>query len=431
MNFLIILFGKIFIFLSKLLNLGNGSTWPGHIALKLNSNFIKNNLSRSRIKIIVIAGTNGKTTTGTLISHVLSSTGKSVIHNASGANLINGLSSTIINNASLSLARERLAKLDQDYLIFECDENALPEIIRQTNPDYVIALNLFRDQLDRYGEIDSITKKWNESFKQLSNKSTLILNADDSQIAHLGKNVKAHVKYFGLDEPGHKELKHGADSTHCPKCGELLSFEKVFFSHLGIWKCTNCKLKRPIPDLTNFSTYPLSGTYNKYNTLATVILAKLEDVNEAIIHEAFNRFTPAFGRGEKIIYKGKSIQIFLSKNPTSFNESLETIKELNGKNLLFILNDRIPDGLDVSWIWDINLEDILTKDMNIAVTGERMFDMSLRLKYGGFFAHHNDNVQTMLNTMLNSLESDETLYILPNYSAMLDIRKLLTGKKIL
>lgn len=425
-NSLLILFGKSFIFLSQVLSLGNGSTWPGHIALRFNPKFIKNVLSSSKTKVVIIAGTNGKTTTGALISHTLTSTGKNVIHNASGANLLSGLASILIQSSS---TRRGLA--DSDYLIFECDENALPKVLEQTNPEYVICLNLFRDQLDRYGEINSITKKWKDSFRNLTSKNTLILNADDPQVSFLGKDTKARVKYFGLSEEGNEATKHGADSIYCPECSNKLSFEKVYFSHLGVWKCNKCRLKRPSLDLDMSSTYPLPGTYNKYNVIAASLILNLEEIQKAIIEDSFNKFTPAFGRGEKVIYKGKHIQIFLSKNPTSFNESLKTINQLGAKNLVMLLNDKIPDGLDVSWIWDINFEEILNKEMNIGISGDRTYDMALRLKYAGFFAHHNENLETLIDNMLSSLEKDEILYILPNYSAMLEIRKLITGKKIL
>ncbi len=433
LNLFLIFFGKMFINLSRLLNLGNGSTWPGHIALKLNQNFIRQMLAShpkgAKLKIVIIAGTNGKTTTGRLITSVIREDGKSYLQNKAGANLLNGLASTLIKGASLP--RPGLGRLNVNYLIFECDEYALPEVIDQTNPNYIICLNLFRDQLDRYGEIDSITKRWSDSFKNLTSKTTLILNSDDPQVSYLGKNTKALVKYFGLSEIGEKNTKHGADSIYCPKCSANLEFEKVFFSHLGIWKCPKCKLKRPTPDHDKSNTYPLPGTYNKYNTIAASLVLSLEELKEEVIRDAFNRFSPAFGRGEKIIYKGKHIQIFLSKNPTSFNESLSTVKELGGKNLVILLNDKIPDGLDVSWIWDINFEEILEKDMNIGISGDRTYDMAVRLKYAGFFAHHNENAETIIDKMLDSLEADETLYFLPNYSAMLDIRKLLTGRKIL
>ncbi|EKD86169.1 MAG: hypothetical protein ACD_37C00434G0001 [uncultured bacterium] len=436
LNFFVILFGKAFISLSKLLNLGNGSTWPGHIALNLNSNFVKDLLRSNprgrKLKALIIAGTNGKTTTGKLITEILRSNGNSVIENASGANLLNGLASAIIKGSSLfDSARPGLAVLKQDYLIFETDENALPQVLNETNADYVICLNLFRDQLDRYGEIDSIAKKWHSSFEKLGPNTTLILNADDPQIAYLADGIKAKTLYFGLSEKGNDKTLHGADSTHCPKCLEKLEFETVFFSHLGIWKCPNCKLKRPTTDIEELSQYPLEGKYNKYNALAASLFATNESIGQDKITISFNNFTPAFGRQEKLTYKGKNVQIFLSKNPTSFNESLSTVKDLKGKDLLILLNDRIPDGLDVSWIWDINFEEILNKEFNVGVSGDRVYDMALRLKYAEQFTHIDPDPKVMLNKMVEALKSDETLYILPNYSAMLDIRKILTGRKIL
>jgi lipid II isoglutaminyl synthase (glutamine-hydrolysing) len=424
-NTIPLLIGKGIIFASNAFNLGSGSTWPGHIALKLNKNFIKDILKNSRTKIIIVAGTNGKTTTGKLIASLLEAEGKTITHNKAGANLVNGLASTLIANVN------SMGKLRSNYIIFESDENALPHILKEVNPDYVVCLNLFRDQLDRYGEIDSIARKWNEAFQKLSDKTTLILNADDPTISYLSRGTKSKSKFFGIDIEGEKGTKHGADSTHCPKCSEKLDFSKVFFSHLGIWKCPNCKLKRPEPEIDKLKAYPMPGTHNRYNSHAAALIAKLEGINETLTEKTFQTFVPAFGRGEKITHNGKSIQVFLSKNPTSFNQSLSTVKELGGKNILILLNDRIPDGLDVSWIWDINFEEILDKEMNLAVSGDRVFDMALRLKYSGAFTHIETEPERALDFMTKEMENDETLYILPNYSAMLDIRKVLTGKKIL
>lgn len=425
LNFLAIFLGKSIINFSQILNLGSGSTWPGHIALKINPNFSKQILKNSKTKVVVIAGTNGKTTTGRLITSIIRENNKTYLQNKAGANLINGLASTLIRGTSFT------GKLSKDYLIFESDENALSKVLNQVNPDYIICLDLFRDQLDRYGEIDNIAKKWNVALKELSEKATLILNADDPQISYLSEGIKAKSVFFGLEEDGGSEIKHGADSTHCPKCFEKLKFSKVYFSHLGIWECPKCKLKRKKPNHTDCESCPLDGTYNKYNCLAASLFAKEAGFDNDSIIKAFNSFTPAFGRGEKLEYKNKKIQIFLSKNPTSFNESLNTIKELGGKNLLIILNDRIPDGLDVSWIWDINFEDILEKDMNIMISGDRVWDMSLRLKYNDFFTHHHEAIEKALDSMVSNLDENETLFILPNYSAMLDVRKIITGKKIL
>ncbi|MBI2032293.1 MAG: DUF1727 domain-containing protein, partial [Candidatus Levybacteria bacterium] len=393
-----LLIGKASLFFIRALRLGSGSTWPGHIVLSINPNFVNQILKKSEIKIIVIAGTNGKTTTGKLISTILKKDNKKVIRNASGANLLNGLATSLIWGSDMS------GKQKEDYLIFESDENALPQVIKQTNPDYIIALNLFRDQLDRYGEIDSIAKKWKTAFSILDSKTTLILNSDDPQMAQLASGTKAKSLFFGLDELGKDKTSHGADTTYCPRCFEKLNFETVFFSHLGIWQCPNCKLKRPKPDLSKLLSYPLSGTYNKYNALAAALFAKSENIKQQTIEAAFKNFTPAFGRQEKMNFQGKNVQIFLSKNPTSFNESLTTVEELRGKNLLILLNDRIPDGLDVSWIWDINFEEILNKDKNIAVSGDRVYDMALRLKYAEQFTHVEPNLNNAINKMIENLE---------------------------
>lgn len=421
-----IVFGKALILGSSTLNLGSGSTWPGHIALKLNKNFIKDMLKSSDTKIVVIVGTNGKTTTGRLTTSIIREDGKSYLQNKAGANLVNGLASTLIRGAGV------LGKLEKDYLIFEADENALPEVLRQITPNYIICLDLFRDQLDRYGEVDTIAKKWHEAFENLTEKTQLILNADDPQIAYLGTKTKAKAAYFGLeDNKDGKQIKHGADTTHCPKCSEKLEFKTVFFSHVGIWKCPKCNLTRPKPDLSKLSYYPLPGTYNKYNALAAALFGKLDGIDESKVENAFKTFTPAFGRGEKINYANKTIQVFLSKNPTSFNESLETINELGGKNILLVLNDRIPDGLDVSWIWDIDIENLIDKDTNIGVSGDRVYDMALRMKYAEKFTHMEEDLEKSIDAMLANTPDNETLYILPNYSAMLETRKILTGKKIL
>ncbi len=435
-NLSIIILGKTLNLLISSLKLGSGSTWPGHIALKFYPNFIRQILALhpwgGKLKVIIIAGTNGKTTTGRLISEILKANNKSVLHNEAGANLLNGLASTLIKGASISsFARPGLAKLNQEYIIFECDENALPEVIEQTNPDYIVCLNLFRDQLDRYGEIDTIAKKWHKSFEKLSSSTTLILNADDPQMSYLSSNTKANSLYFGLSEKGKEGTSHGADTTHCPKCSYKLDFETVFFSHLGIWHCPNCKHKRPNLDLSKLNYYPLPGTYNKYNSLAASLVAISEGISPESIEKTYTNFTPAFGRQEKIIYRGRNVQIFLSKNPTSFNESMQTIKYLGEKNLLIVLNDRIPDGLDISWIWDINFEEILTKDFNIAVSGDRVYDMALRLKYAGQFIHVEPDLKNAIDEMVEDLDKGKTLYILPNYSAMLEARKVLTGRKIL
>lgn len=428
MNFLILFLGKSISFASKILNLGNGSTWPGHIALKLDPKFIEKTFKNSNTKIILISGTNGKTTTAKLIETILKNENMKVFTNSSGANLSNGIASALVLNASIT------GKINKDFAIFEVDENALPKVTKLIEPDYIIALNLFRDQLDRYGELDSISKKWKDAYKELK-KTTFILNADDPLIAYLGKYQKS-VYYFGLEDKtiGYSSTQHASDSILCPNCSERLTFSTYYFSHLGKWECLNCKLKRPALTISKFSIYPLLGTYSKYNVLASVLLAKKLGISDKKIETALKGFKAPFGRQEEINAYGKKIKMFLSKNPTSFNESLRTINKQNPKNLLIILNDRIPDGTDVSWIWDVDFETLVSNKTKLYLAGDRVYDLALRIKYSG---NRNvkdlvfENLEDAIFTGLKNTSISETFYILPTYSAMLEARKYLTGRKIL
>lgn len=432
MIFFHILLGKFIGFMSSLFNIGSGSTWPGHIALENDKNFIKNILNRNaRLKIILIAGTNGKTTTGKLIQTILEENGNKVFQNEAGANLLNGIASTLIKRSTL------VGKISYDFAVFEIDENSLPLILNNINPEIIILLNLFRDQLDRYGEVNIISEKWKKSLEKLNHKSILIFNADDPRIAQLVDKVKNQILFFGVKSTNKKRPEHASDSSYCPNCGNRLNYKSITFSHLGDWICVNCGLKKPKANLENLNEYPLPGLYNKYNSHAAALTAKTLGISDEKIKKAFKHFKPAFGRQEVIEYKDNKIQIFLSKNPASFNQSLIVINELKAKNLLIILNDRIPDGRDVSWIWDVDFENNLKNFENITVSGDRAYDMALRLQYANNKSQISnrginiyENLRKAVDSSLMNVKSDE-IYILPTYSAMLDLRKILTGKKIL
>ena len=350
-----------------------------------------------------------------------------MFQNQSGANLVNGIASTLILNTNFA------GQLYGDYAIFEIDENALPQILKEITPDYLLLLNLFRDQLDRYGEVDAIARKWNESLSNLTKKTKLILNADDPQIASIGKKNK-EIIYFGLNlnstENKETRLEHAADSIYCPACGSKLNYSSIYYSHLGKWYCQKCGLKRPEENLfSRFSFYPLKGTYNIYNTLAAVLVLKQIGLGDSNIVTGLKKFKPAFGRQEKIIYNNKQIQIFLSKNPTGFNESLRTIKQLGAKTVLLVLNDNIADGRDISWIWDIDFGQF----DKLLVAGERAYDMGLRIKYQNQNLNFKvyESLKLAIEEGVKNIKSDETLYILPTYTAMLAVRKILTGRSIL
>lgn len=430
------LFGKTVSYVSKVLGRGNGSTWPGHIALSLQKGFIQNLLKNSPTKIILIVGTNGKTTTTKILSTVLEENTYKVFENTSGANLLNGIASSLLLNTN---ARGHLIA---DFAIFEVDENNLSLVLKEITPTAIIALDLFRDQLDRYGELDTIAKKWAKEFSKLPSTTHLILNADDPLIAYLGLDTPAKIMYFGLEDGKEKILSHAADTTYCPRCNAKLTFSHITYSHLGLWSCKNCGLKRPKPDVTT-TYFPLEGTYNKYNALAATAAALSLNLDKAQIDASLRSVTPAFGRQEKLLYKNKKVQIFLSKNPTGFNESLRTIAGQNAKHIFFLLNDRIPDGTDVSWIWDISTEEYIEKFDSIVISGDRCWDMGLRIQYSMKSQNPNHKLQTnskvhvienlkdALDTAIQTLPDDQTLYILPTYSAMLDVRKIITGRRIL
>src|SRR3989344_4930797 len=433
-NLFLIVFGKLLSFAIQIFNLGNGSTWPGHIALLVNKNFIHEQINSSKLKIIIVAGTNGKTTTTKMIRTILEADGKRVNQNASGANLLNGIASALILHTS------PFGRVKSDYALFEIDENALSLIVKEITPDYLLLLNLFRDQLDRYGEVHTVAKNWKKTIETLPEKTTLILNADDPEVANLGHGRKG-VLYFGLGDGvvGKTSHEHAVDSTYCPRCGTKLSYKKIFFSHLGIWKCSKCHFSRPYLNISNYTYYPLAGMYNIYNTLSAVLLARTMQIDDSIIKLALKKFSPAFGRQETIVLNGKKIKIFLSKNPTGFNESLRTAVSLGAKTILIGLNDRIADGRDVSWIWDIDMEEFVDRFSHIVVTGDRAYDMGLRVKYS--FDSKNQNYKSKVKILeqfdaaisegLNRLEESETLYILATYTAMLEMRRIIKGRKIL
>ncbi len=424
-----IIIAKFASFIIKFFHLGAGATWPGEIALRLNPHILQK-FSKQGKKIILVAGTNGKTTTVKMIETILTHTGYSVRHNASGANLDNGLVSAFLQDARWD------GRLSSDYFIFEVDEATLPNILKEFTPHILVLTNLFRDQLDRYGEVDVIAEKWQQALASLPPSVTVIANADDPHLVLVGEKLAATVKYFGLEDPSLflPKMQHATDTIYCPRCGSRLTFGGVYFSHLGKWACGNCKLTHPRVDVASrdFSS-PVEGVYNRYNTLAAAMVAREVGIEDSDIKEALKSFTPAFGRMEETNVEGKRVKILLSKNPTGCNESLRTVLSSKQKGpLLLVLNDRIPDGTDVSWIWDVDFENLKNFKENIFVSGDRCFDLGLRLKYAevpckGMYR----SLEDAIKEGLKNCKPDQTFWILPTYSAMLDVRKILTGKKIL
>ncbi len=430
-NIFLLFVGKAIARLISLFSLGAGSTWPGHVVLAINKEFLAEILGQNKqLKKVIIAGTNGKTTTSTLLKFILEKEQHKVFQNEEGANLLNGIASSLIKSSSLT------GKIDKNVAIFEVDENSLPMVLKEIRPEAIVILNLFRDQLDRYGEVDLIAKKWQESLRNLSKGTEVFLNADDPQIAYLGKDLKTTVAYFGLDDKylTSKEIPHDVDSAYCPNCGKKLSYKGISYSHLGDYFCQNCAFERPKISTNKFKS-PLLGVYNFYNVhAASLVASRLFSISEDKIKKFLPSFKAAFGRQEEIIYKSRRVFLILSKNPTGFNQSISVmLRKLESKkdSLFLVLNDRIPDGRDVSWIWDVDFEK-LPKAKQIFITGDRAYDMALRFKYAGIpdFKVF-ENLNKAIEVAIDGLSSNETLYIMPTYSGMLEVRKILSGKKLL
>ncbi len=425
---ILIILGKCVSRMSQLIGKGSGSTWPGYIVLSMYPRFIARlHRMNPQTQIVFVSGTNGKTTTSMLLSSMLTSHGKKIFYNQSGANLMNGMASGFLNASRID------GKISYDFLIFEVDENVLPLMLKEVMPAYIICLNLFRDQLDRYGELMTIAKKWQTSFAKL-NDVQIVLNGDDPLVAWLGLGIEKPI-YFGLpvSQMQKSEIIHGADSTYCPRCESKLEYKKVSYSHVGDWHCPSCGLNRPTPTYAfKPFTSELSGLYNQYNMAAAATVAKRIGATDSEISDALMKVHPAFGRQEKVQKDGKEIQIILSKNPTGTNQSIETVLSLSKHpRVLFVLNDRIPDGTDVSWIWDTNMEQYINSFAEVLVSGDRVYDMALRIQYAGCEARVFPSLEEAIETGVKNTPKGETFYILPTYSAMLDVRKIITGRSIL
>ncbi|MEM7759551.1 MAG: Mur ligase family protein [Cyanobacteria bacterium P01_A01_bin.40] len=421
------------------LRLGAASVLPGEISRRLHPHLLPLLFEQVSQGVILVVGTNGKTTTSLLLKQILGDSGFEVVHNSSGANLINGLITALLESANL------LGKISADYAILEVDENILPLLLRDCTPKYILALNLFRDQLDRYGEVDTIAQRWGKAILPLPSDTTIVLNADDPTLSNLGQQLTQKALYFGLNEPELylDEIPHAVDSIYCPRCGHLLDYQGVYLSHLGDYHCPSCGFaKSPVALESKDHPQILIGVYNKYNTLAARVLTQEIGIDQETVFETIDNFKAAFGRAEELEIEQKQVRIMLSKNPVGMNETIRAVNHIKktGKSpvTLLVLNDRIPDGTDVSWIWDVDTEELVKLGGTLIVSGDRVYDMALRLTYSSKYTEQNNfnlvvktHLPEAISTALEYTKPTETLHIIPTYSAMLEVREVLVGRKIL
>jgi UDP-N-acetylmuramyl tripeptide synthase len=436
--------GKATAALSRITGRGGGTTLPGDVA-RLNDPHVLRKLSADlKFGCIVITGTNGKTTTARLVSWLLEGAGYRVVSNRSGANLIFGVTAATLISASGS------GRLRADWGVFEIDEASLPKAIDELQPKAALVLNLFRDQLDRYGELESIAKKIEAALANLPAGSAALLNADDPRVAEIGLSLNHPPLWFGLDDPtvAEHELPHAADARTCPRCGASLIFDAVYVGHDGVYRCPNGDFQRPTPDIKAQSIkldgfdnialtvsspttqqdqrieLPLGGLYNVYNVLAAYSAGITAGLDPAYIAERLQNFRAAFGRQERMEFRGRHLNLVLSKNPAGFNETLRTAVDLaHGHNFLIALNDRKADGTDVSWIWDVDFERLKGKASALIPAGNRAHDLAVRFKYAGVSATPPEtDPGKALDALVKATPEGETAHLLCSYTAMLDLR---------
>jgi UDP-N-acetylmuramyl tripeptide synthase len=424
--------------LSRISRLGGGTTLPGDVARAIDPDVLRK-LSRDlKQGAIVITGTNGKTTTSRLITTLLEGAGHTVVSNRAGANLIFGATAAALERAGAD------GRLNADWGVFEIDEASLERAVDEIQPRVAIVLNLFRDQLDRYGELESIAKRIEEALARLPEESRAVLNADDPRVAEIGLDLEQKPLWFGLDDPavGTRELPHAADARTCPRCGASLLFDAVYVGHDGVYHCPNGDFARPAPDLAatqielnGFDSLsmvvsdvgidlPLGGLYNCYNALAAFAAGSALGLDAKSIADRLRTFRAAFGRQERVEAKGRMLNLVLSKNPAGFNETLRTAVDLaSGKWLLIGLNDRRADGTDVSWIWDVDFEHLRGRVNAVVPAGNRAHDLAVRLKYAGVqAAQPQPDPGRALDALIEATPEGKTAHLLCTYTAMLDLR---------
>jgi lipid II isoglutaminyl synthase (glutamine-hydrolysing) len=430
--------------LSRLSRRGGGTTLPGDVARAIDRDILRKLSQDLKFGSIVITGTNGKTTTARLVSWLLEGAGHRVVSNRSGANLIFGVTAATLESANNS------GRLSADWGVFEIDEASLPKAIDEIQPKAALVLNLFRDQLDRYGELESIAKKIEAALANLPVSSTALLNADDPRVAEIGSNLNDPPLWFGLDDAAvaEHELPHAADARTCPRCGSSLIFDAVYVGHDGVYRCPNGDFERPTADITATKiklngfdsiamtvhsqtamqdqriSLPLGGLYNAYNVLAAYSAGITLGLDPDYIAQRLQDFRAAFGRQERMEFRGRHLNLVLSKNPAGFNETLRTAVDLaQGNNFLIALNDRKADGTDVSWIWDVDFERLKGKARALIPAGNRAHDLAVRFKYAGVTATPPEtDPGKALDALVKATPEGETAHLLCSYTAMLDLR---------
>jgi UDP-N-acetylmuramyl tripeptide synthase len=427
--------------LSRVTGRGGGTTVPGKLLWKVDPGAIDRLAARLPAGSAIVSATNGKTTTAAMVAAILRPAFR-LAHNGSGANLVSGVASTL------------LAARDAELGLFEVDEGALPEVIARVHPRAVCLGNLFRDQLDRYGELELIADRWRDAVAALPADASLVVNGDDPQIGELAR-LRPGATLFGLDDPrqARPSLQHAADSKYCVVCGAPYEYAAAYVGHLGDYRCPACGHARPplnvvardvelaglehasftlvTPEGTRRIRLRLPGLYNVYNALAAAALARALGASLDDIAHGLESFDAAFGRFERIVMGEQRLVMLLIKNPAGANEAVRTLVDGGAPRVAVVaLNDAIADGRDVSWIWDVDFEPLLDGLETLVATGERAAELALRFTYAGFPAERIEVVADLERALDRGLvlAGTDELVLLPTYTAMLALRKIIASR---
>jgi UDP-N-acetylmuramyl tripeptide synthase len=427
---------------------GGGTSLPGRLLIALEPHAIGELSRRLERGCAVISATNGKTTTAAMTASVLGRAGIRLVHNSAGANMAGGIASTLLASARPG------GRIDGELGLFEVDEFWLERVAAELEPRAVLLGNLFRDQLDRYGELETIADRWADVVHELPPASALVLNADDPLIADLGRE-RAGTAYFGVEDPSVAlpQMQHAADSKHCRNCGAPYHYDAIHLGHLGHYHCPSCGRRRPEPEIraesialfgTRAASFrlvcpagardvrlPLPGLYNVYNALAAAALCLALGATLDQVVAGLEAVSPAFGRGEVVTIGDTELSIMLIKNPAGANEVMRTLSLEDGElDLLAVLNDRTADGRDVSWVWDADFELIAPRVRSAVCSGTRASELALRLKYAGVPLARLTVVEELgaaLDTAVAHAGGGR-LFALPTYTALLALRDALSNR---
>ena len=445
-----VILGKATAVASRALRLGGGTTMPGRVARAVAPDIARQLAARLPQGCVVVTGTNGKTTTSRLIHHILQLAGLRPVHNRAGANLAAGIVTALVQHTDWR------GRARGDIGIFEVDEATLPAVWDPLQPRAVVLTNLFRDQLDRYGEIDIVAGRWRAVLDgRPPGETVVIFNADDPLVSDVGAKFAGTTVPFGIADAscGAGTLEHAADARYCYRCGVAYEYTVVYFGHMGDYRCPQCGTHRPQPMIaaehvelaglqgsgfvlrtpagTAQVRTVLPGVYNIHNVLAAAACCLQLGVPLQTVARGVETFAPAFGRAERVRADGREAVLLLTKNPAGFNEVLRTVTRATGPAagvVLIAINDLTADGRDISWLWDVDFEMLAGHVRSLVVSGMRADDMALRLKHAGVpstVMTIDGNLSRAWDAALRAARNGEPVYVLPTYTAMLQLRKIL------